>query len=188
MVIAVLGWGSLIWNPSDLPLGSDWFKDGPELPIEFARVSKDERLTLVVHGNKSIPVLWAKLDVNGKAEAIEALRKREGTVERHIGWRFGQENSTGEFYECHKLPVIKNWMEKKKIEGVVWTALPSKNGTGKSNNGTAPKASEAVKHLKNLHGAKRDIAFQYIQKTPSQIRTPYREVFEKEFPELRPKS
>lgn len=41
MKIVVLGWGSLIWNPGDLKINSEWQKDGPTLPIEFARVSSD---------------------------------------------------------------------------------------------------------------------------------------------------
>lgn len=37
--IAIIGWGSLVWDPRDLPIESPWHDDGPELPIEFARIS-----------------------------------------------------------------------------------------------------------------------------------------------------
>jgi hypothetical protein len=48
MKIAVLGWGSLIWQPRELRISLPiWKTDGPELPVEFARVSMDGRLTLV---------------------------------------------------------------------------------------------------------------------------------------------
>jgi len=44
--IIVLGWGSLIWDPRELKIkNSEWQKDGPNLPIEFARISQDGRLT-----------------------------------------------------------------------------------------------------------------------------------------------
>lgn len=39
MRIAILGWGSLIWHPRDLPISGDWQPGGPVLPIEFSRIS-----------------------------------------------------------------------------------------------------------------------------------------------------
>jgi hypothetical protein len=48
MKIVILGWGSLIWDPRDLPHQEPWLDDGPKLPLEFSRISKDRRLTLVI--------------------------------------------------------------------------------------------------------------------------------------------
>ncbi len=50
MKIAILGWGSLLWQPKDLQFdkGIGWSENGPMLPVEFARISKDGRLTLVI--------------------------------------------------------------------------------------------------------------------------------------------
>lgn len=49
MKIAVLGWGSLIWDQGNLQINDDrWHTAGPLLPIEFARISGGSRLTLVI--------------------------------------------------------------------------------------------------------------------------------------------
>jgi hypothetical protein len=45
---AVLGWGSLIWNRAELEIAAEFAPNGPLLPIEFCRVSKDGRLTLAI--------------------------------------------------------------------------------------------------------------------------------------------
>ncbi len=46
MAIVCLGWGSLVWKPCVLRCKGDWHGYGPELPLEFARVLRDGRLTL----------------------------------------------------------------------------------------------------------------------------------------------
>jgi hypothetical protein len=41
MRVSIIGWGSLIWRPEVLQIESRWRRDGPSLPIEFARISGD---------------------------------------------------------------------------------------------------------------------------------------------------
>lgn len=53
MAIGIIGWGSLIWAHGELKLGSRWFHDGPVLPLEFARISKRDRVTLVISNQGS---------------------------------------------------------------------------------------------------------------------------------------
>ncbi len=48
MRCAVLGWGSLVSDPRELQAATDFAPNGPLLPIEFCRISRDGRLTLVV--------------------------------------------------------------------------------------------------------------------------------------------
>lgn len=85
--IVCLGWGSLIWRPETLPIRSGWSEDGPCLPVEFARQSRDGRITLViVPGVRSVRSLWARMSVDRLEVAKEALRVREGnTAMRNIG-------------------------------------------------------------------------------------------------------
>ena len=57
MKIAVIGWGSLIWSKRDLEIEGDWIiGGGPVLPLEFSRVSKDGRLTLVIDHTNGVAV------------------------------------------------------------------------------------------------------------------------------------
>ena len=85
--IAILGWGSLIWQPKELELDKEfgWKEDGPTLPIEFARISKDGRLTLVITENGTkVPVLYALSNYQNLDEAVLNLAVREGSGRRSI--------------------------------------------------------------------------------------------------------
>ena len=76
-MIACLGWGSLIWDPKDLPIESGWHTDGPHLPVEFTRVSGGERLTLVItEGALPVSVLWSSLSVT----SLERLQPPRGNA------------------------------------------------------------------------------------------------------------
>ena len=60
MKTVFLGWGSLIWCPCDLKKRGEWHRDGPCLPVEFARISKNGRLNLVLYPDADrVQVLWA---------------------------------------------------------------------------------------------------------------------------------
>lgn len=75
----------LIYDPGCLKIQTvEWKKDGPKLPIEFARISSDKRITLVIHTHyfedesKWVTTYWNNLDVSDIDEARENLRQREG--------------------------------------------------------------------------------------------------------------
>ena len=85
MTIACLGWGSLCWDARELPV-HEWRKDGPILPLEFARQSQDGRITLAVTvGGTELQTLWAELSAVSLEDAANLLRSREGCNARHIG-------------------------------------------------------------------------------------------------------
>lgn len=165
-----LGWGSLVWNPGDLAIRGTWNSGGPKVKVEYARVSKDGRLTLVLDDSFSTsPTLWAEMRVDSVSDAIESLRKREGTATKFIGsWRLG-DSSPPSISNLHE------WAVAKRADCVVWTALPPKfNGT----NGRIPSLEEELEHLRALNAPASGEAEEYVRKTPAQIRTPYGAAFE----------
>lgn len=174
MTIACLGWGSLVWNPGDLPVSGVWRSDGPKLPLEFARQSANGRITLViVPGAAPISALWCALDVDTLDEARQVLAKREGIkpayVERSVGvW------GKGVCSRHRETEAIGKWAEAANLSGVVWTALQPRF-EGKS---TTPSIDQVLEHLANLDAEAKRLAEEYVRRAPPQIRTAYRERIE----------
>jgi hypothetical protein len=181
--IAILGWGSLVWDPRKLTLKkkivhkhakNSWNKDGPKLPIEFARVSEDGRLTLVITPEaKPLTTLWAYSAFGSLDQAKENLGEREGTIISNIGSLKKDESPKNDIEK-----IISKWLKKKDIEAVVWTALPPKDRYGENR---VMDASEAISYLKSLTGQEREKAKNYIEYAPEQIHTRIRTRIEEEF-------
>ena len=170
--IACLGWGSLIWDPRNLPIRRYWFDDGPLIPLEFARLSMDGRITLVIVPDaRPVRSLWALMDSDSLKHAIEQLRLREGTTKKHIGvWsRKGL---------CRdSIPGLCEWAHARNIDSVIWTKLPPKP-KGKDNR--PPSVEDVLRHLQALTGTARDAAEEYVRRAPRQIDTDYRRRIEAE--------
>ncbi len=178
MKIAFIGWGSLVWNPGDLLLRGEWFKDGPLLPIEFCRHSDNGRLTLVIsRGKPELRALWALSSAATMAEAVQSLQKREGMT----GSQEVKDRNTGVWPADPKhSPVpesVNNWAVAKCLDAVVWTALGPRCHQEKR----CPTAEEAVSILRNLSHEKKRVAEEYVRRTPVQIDTDFRRRFEQEF-------
>ncbi len=172
MTIVCLGWGSLIWNPDSLKVKGEWQSDGPSLPIEYARQSKDGRLTLViVPGLPEVASLWIELDCSNLEQAIEALRVREGMP---TGFNVGRWPSQKQYSSSG---AIGAWAIAKGITGVVWTALPAKF---RNQSSRVPTRAEAIEHFNSLSPDARLVAKNYVQRTPNQVRTQLRDAFEQE--------
>jgi hypothetical protein len=167
MQTAIIGWGSLIWCPGSLQIRSAWHRDGPILSIEFARISKDGRLTLVIHPDSAGQrTLWAAAVSEDMNRVRETLQQREGTSSSfiHSGTADGQfsDGVTKEVREA-----IARWLEEhREIQGCVWTGLASNWKEKQKSDFSIPRV---VQYLETLPNA--DRAREYIQNTPIQIQT-----------------
>lgn len=171
-MIVCLGWGSLIWNPGALGVKGQWEPNGPNAPVEYLRQSSDGRLTLVIdkESQKTV-VLWVRMRATNLEAAKENLCMREGTKRKYIGsWRKGDPVP-------EEIPDLSHWAASIKADAIILTALQAKfNG----DNFQKPSYQEALNYLKGLPQETRSKAEDYVRKTPRQIRTPFRELFEKD--------
>ena len=177
MTIVCLGWGSLIWNQGALPVIGEWEKDGPRLPIEFSRQTRNGRITLALaSGAQTIPVLWAVLSVETMDDAVAELGLREGIPlknrTRDVGvWQSGM------LSQHDYADVIGEWGSSRGFDGIVWTALP----TGlRDARGSVPTSDQVLSYLRGLSGSTQVLAEEYIRRAPEQTRTAYRAVIERE--------
>lgn len=164
-LIACLGWGSLVWDPRELPIHRHWFEDGPFARLEFARQSKDGRITLVLEGTAwPVRTLWAVMDTAEMQTAKAALKERERCKEQDIGsWSSREADPPG-------ILNLQHWAESRGVDAVIWTALPAKIGTEQR----TPTEEEVLRYLGGLNGATRDTAEKYVRFAPPQIDTAYR--------------
>jgi hypothetical protein len=175
--IAYLGWGSLVWDRRDLPIVGEWIEGGPSLAIEFARVSGDGRLTLVIdekHGAQ-VRTRYAQSACTDLTEAIERLRQREGKPARdQIGFvepasnRERPESRTSHPESCDR---IKAWAKTQGWDAVVWTALL---GNFPQKRGEAFTTEAAYRYFDGLTGDARARAEKYIENAPQEVDTPFR--------------
>lgn len=180
MKIACLGWGSLIWRPENLLIQRHWFQDGPMLPIEYTRQSKDGRLTLVLTpGMTAVRSLWAVMATEELEKAKTSLQIREGIGDPNKNKYIGSiRRDTQVPNESEIVQIIRSWMNTLQMDAVIWTNLPPRfNG----NDDQIPTLHEATKYLIGLDINTQSTAEQYIRKTPQQIDTSYRRDFEKQF-------
>jgi hypothetical protein len=180
MKIAILGWGSLIWDKRDLPIAGDWQKDGPKLWIEFSRISKGgERagcLTLVIdeRSEEESISLYAASPRTDLAQAIADLQAREGTQQDDIGFcevaaaHFAPNARNRHPKSCERIRV---WAVEKGIDAVIWTALSRRF---KDVLGIPYSPAAGLSYLNGLPAPTKKLALEYIHAAPEQTMTPFR--------------
>lgn len=178
MRIACLGWGSLIWKPGVLPVVEPWRRDGPDLPIDFARESEGGELAAVICETAPMSrVMWALLNVDSIAVARELLRLREkipSSRPRSVG-------SYAKGMSVPRLPFaedIASWACQQQLDGVVWTALPPRSLGMECR---VPTLDEALHYFQQLPPAQRQHAELYVRSAPRFIATELRQVLSREW-------
>lgn len=174
MKIGIIAWGSLITSKGDLSTKHDnWFSDGPMLPIEFARISKDNRITLVIFPPFEDVVTYYNISTFNELElAKDNLAKREGTTLSNIGFiNF----KTGEIIS-KKIPIelkktFSIWNFNKDFDALIWTDL-DENFKLKMKRPFSLEAS--IEHLKSLSPEEFEKAKNYILSSPENTQTRHR--------------
>ncbi len=174
--IAIIGWGSLIWDIEILApyVTGDWqMNAGPQLPMEFSRVSPKRKLGLAVCLD---PVVGVPCQTHviasaraGIEAAVEDLRARERAPVERIG-AYHRRFQHGRMPEV--LEIVENWCAANGWDGAVWTDLEPNFHAH-----TAQEFSVArgIAYLKTLRGDSLIEAHNYIQNAPAQTRTPLRQ-------------
>lgn len=159
----------------------DFRSNGPILPIEFSRVSKDGRVTLVIDPTAAeIQTHWIPLRASTYMEAVSELGIRE-KIEPAMWLRWvGLETRAGDTFrqgesDSRVRRSIETWLERQTLDGVVWTALPFRGPNGEAER---PSCDRLLDHLNSLEGEARRRAEEYIRRAPESVRTSNRNRFE----------
>lgn len=168
MRIAIIGFGSLIWDMDNLAphVDGDWFRgNGPQMPVEFSRISpkRAHALVLVVDETLDHQCETSVIASNRSSLelAIEDLARRERCHPEQIG--VAVRGETGGRTD--------EWLKSSFFDACIWTALPANfaEETGK------PYTHEnGLSYLQSLEQASLAEGWRYIEYAPRETDTPFR--------------
>ena len=175
--IAVIGFGSLLWDLDDLApkVSGEWkMYEGPVLPLEFSLISRKRHyaLALVIDYGDGAPCPTCVID-SVRSEigaAIVDLANRERMEPTNIGF---VDRNTGKSHSHREETrnTFWNWIEDSNYDGAVWT-------DGERNfealTGKAFSLRTAQDHLRSLQGISLEEARRYIRNAPARVETPLR--------------
>lgn len=172
---AILGWGSLIYDLRCLSqhVRGTWRSGGPELPIEFSRISgsRSGALTLVIDeaNGDTVPTQFIESSRTNPDDAACDLRDREGTVIRRIGLIRKSVPAAPRSDEA--AGIIWDWLAKHDFDAVIWTNLRSNFQDETTDPFSIPRA---IKYLGGLLPSALAEARQYIDRAPAEVTTKLR--------------
>lgn len=182
--IAVIGWGSLIWDLDNLApfVTGDWMMGtGPSLPFEFTRVSPKRKMGLAVcldYVNGDLcptnAILSIRHDIDAAAEELRARERAKiidyiGMIHPASGARRSSIPEVADIFE--------DWCCKTGAAGAVWTDL---GGNFEEDRGTPFNVPTAIAYLKTLQGGSLIEAVRYIEYAPAATNTPLRRALAKD--------
>lgn len=192
--IAILGWGSLIWDPRTIQIDGNWRKNGPLFPLEFSRLSESsltssrsedrspKRLTLTITpGRPVVPTLWTFSRFESLEGAISDLANREGCGNASIGyydWRSGRMQAQREAELLRD--AVEVWRSncdsgERPIDAVIWTDLGPKFQEASSYDFNLANVLGFFDGLSGVHWER---ASEYILRAPTQVSTLMRPALE----------
>ena len=175
--IVILGWGSLLWDnrPEFDDQHEIWELDGPEIKVEFSRVSRFRRrgaLTLVIDPQNGTlcRVAYAVSKRQDPEDAICDLRCREGTLRSNIGFLF-TDGSRHQARDPSSRDSICAWAKAKRLDVVVWTDLDS-NFAQKCEKTFS--VDTALAYIQSLDPEAKSKAAEYVWRARAFVDTPLR--------------
>lgn len=188
MKIAVLAWGSLVWDLRYLAIAAGFKPNGPRLRIEFCRVSGNGRLTLVIDETFGAScATYAAVSAFGDLNAaIENLRIREGMPgAKGVGFvdvASGKHSDRAMERHPQAVAAIKAWAQANGHDAAIWTALAN-NFHEPDKGGEAFSVEAAIRYLETLDAPKVGEALNYIRQAPSEVQTPVRAAVNARWPQ-----
>ncbi|MGE0713687.1 MAG: hypothetical protein AB7T09_37285 [Planctomycetota bacterium] len=159
----------------------EWVREGPDLPIEFSRVSGGRRnraLTLVIdraHGQQN-RVWYIRSARRDPRDAACDLRVREGTTTENIGLVCLRQKlvQPGRDGDRDTSRTIEHWAQENEIDAVTWTDLRS-NFKDKELRKRSFSVEVAIEHLMGLPAEGQASAIEYVERlVPTEVTTPLR--------------
>ena len=178
--VAILGWGSLLWEGSAFDKWhDDWRYDGPILKLEFSRVSASRlnALTLVIDRDNGQPnrVAWCLSRRDHSVLTHADLQSREGTTARNIGRILLAQLDLSP--TDRSAADIAAWARTQALDAVVWTRLSS---NFESATRVPFSIENAEAYLRNLPSPGKTKAAEYLSQAPEFINTALRTAVQKE--------
>ena len=174
MRIAIIGYGSLIWDLENLAphvTGSWQLGTGPALPVEFSRISPKREKALVLVVDRELDHTCDSCIITSRRtqleDAVGDLAARErcpqdmiGIARREGGPACGPVTGT-----------VRRWLATSSYDAAIWTALP---GNFHAITGKRFTHRSALGYLQSLNGKALAEAWRYITLSPVQTDTPFR--------------